>query len=799
VRAALAAIVLLALFAPTAQAACDSQRVQNGLARSLNGCGEVDLGRGAEGAARQAVGRLSGALGVQRDTSDLGLLRARSTAGGPRVRFQQYVEGVPVRNGQVTVAIGTDGSVLHVASSASDDATLDTRARVGRREALLTARRRVPSGFDTVAPPTTTLVAQPNARGTLRLAWDVFVPARQPRGDWHVIVSAITGDVLEAYDAIVHVDGSALTYSPNPVQMTGNTALQDNDDADQAALTSARASFVLHDLTPAINQIRGTFADMASTTVQGCPLPYTPGQASEASRVYNYTRADNRFEEAQAYLALTEVQRTYEALGFPDIFSSPVRIDVHCIPDDNSFFSPGDNALHMGDGGVDDAEDSDVTVHEFGHATQAAQVPGFGPGAGPSEQQAIGEGFGDFLATSFYLETGNASYQAARRFCVMEWDATSYNPVVAGNPGSGCLRWVDGRDEDTGADIGFYPGTPREEHLDGRYWSAMLTCVFKGIEPALLTTAARDRMLTLVLAHNDDLVPTSSNAAFDDSLAALKAEDQARFNGDELALLTRCAEQRLGIGTKPVVGGALSPATPDGANGWYRSAPAATWNISDPESAVRTVGCATTPQVADTAAGAVTCRATSGGGTTELSLPYRKDATPPTLAAKLSATPRLGATLIALPNAADATSGVAGQSCGAVDTSELGEQTLTCTAVDNAGNQATQSLTFKVQPQIVSFRATRAKVARDGTVTFRLRASRSVRVKVSAKAGKVKFRSQSKRLTQGKNLRVTLKLSAKARAAFLQKLRGGKTVKVVVTLKPTGAKAVKLTLRVRRR
>jgi hypothetical protein len=75
-----------------------------------------------------------------------------------------------------------------------------------------------------------------------------------------------------------------------------------------------------------------------------------------------------------------------------------VPIDVHCITDDNSYFSTVDDALHMGDGGVDDAEDSDVTVHELGHATQQAQVPGFGPGS-DTEQRAMGEGFGDFLAT----------------------------------------------------------------------------------------------------------------------------------------------------------------------------------------------------------------------------------------------------------------------------------------------------------------------------------------------------------------------------------------------------------------
>ena len=85
------------------------------------------LARGAEGAARQALGRLSGALGVRRDTSDLGLMRDTHDRRRPAPRFQQYVKGVPVRNGQVAVALGKNGSVLHVASARSPDTTLDTR------------------------------------------------------------------------------------------------------------------------------------------------------------------------------------------------------------------------------------------------------------------------------------------------------------------------------------------------------------------------------------------------------------------------------------------------------------------------------------------------------------------------------------------------------------------------------------------------------------------------------------------------------------------------------------------------
>jgi Zn-dependent metalloprotease len=145
-----------------------------------------------------------------------------------------------------------------------------------------------------VATPTATLVAEPTARGGLEPAWLVVVPAREPRGDWTVVVSARSGDVLEAFDAITQVNGSALTYAPNPVQQTGNTDLRDNADADSAALTAARATITLTDLNASTNLLRGTYVDTASSAVTGCTLPYVPGQATSATRAYSYTRSPGR-------------------------------------------------------------------------------------------------------------------------------------------------------------------------------------------------------------------------------------------------------------------------------------------------------------------------------------------------------------------------------------------------------------------------------------------------------------------------------------------------------------------------
>ena len=53
-----------------------------------------------------------------------------------------------------------------------------------------------------------------------------------------------------------------------------------------------------------------------------------------------------------------------------------LRIDQY--GGDNSFFRDDKANITLGKGGVDDAEDAEVIVHEYGHSVQDGQVPGFG-------------------------------------------------------------------------------------------------------------------------------------------------------------------------------------------------------------------------------------------------------------------------------------------------------------------------------------------------------------------------------------------------------------------------------------
>ena len=74
---------------------------------------------------------------------------------------------------------------------------------------------------------------------------------------------------------------------------------------------------------------------------------------------------------------------------------------------------------------MDDAEDAEVIVHEYGHAVHASQVPGYGISL---DAGSIGEAFGDYLGVTVGLDAAPQFGWpvAANPSCPMDWDTTSY-------------------------------------------------------------------------------------------------------------------------------------------------------------------------------------------------------------------------------------------------------------------------------------------------------------------------------------------------------------------------------------
>jgi hypothetical protein len=149
----------------------------------------------------------------------------------------------------------------------------------------------------------------------------------------------------------------------------------------------------------------------------------------------------------------------------------------------------------------------------------------------------------------------------------------------------------------------------------------------------------------------------------------------------------------------PAVNGALA------ANGWYGSDVSVTWSVLDPESdLLSSSGCDPVTLTADTPGATVTCSATNRAGLSKsVSVTIKIDQTPPVLslpsAITAEATGPTGAIIKYSASATDAVDGTAPVSCSMASGSmfPLGTTTVTCSAIDLAGNSSSATFAVTVQ------------------------------------------------------------------------------------------------------
>jgi len=244
--------------------------------------------------------------------------------------------------------------------------------------------------------------------------------------------------------------GTGRVFFPNPVAQLQDESLTDQKDADYAALQPAYRTVTLTNLDGS-GTLTGDWARVVSET--GVP-------ARSSTNTFLYNRHDDRFEQVMAYYWVTEAQKYIQSLGFgtgtyPPANKQSQRVRINQYGADNSFATDHPrNELRFGKGGVDDAEDAEVILHEYGHAVHFAQGFAFAS----EEAGAISEAFGDYLAA----DVTNIVAPTPDPACVADWDSVSYTagPVH-------CLRRVDRNLH--------YPGDLNGEvHHDGLIWSRAL-------------------------------------------------------------------------------------------------------------------------------------------------------------------------------------------------------------------------------------------------------------------------------------------------------------------------------------
>lgn len=162
--------------------------------------------------------------------------------------------------------------------------------------------------------------------------------------------------------------------------------------------------------------------------------------------------------------------------------------------------------------------------------------------------------------------------------------------------------------------------------------------------------------------------------------------------------------------TAPAITSTLSPASPNGANGWYTSDVTLDWTVTEAESTSTLVksGCDSTTVTADQQSVDYTCSATSAGGSASATESIKRDATKPTIGAALSpATNSNGwnnTNVSVTYTCDDATSGVAGCGPNQMLSTEGSAVAYSGTATDNAGNTESVGGTVKIDktPPVVA-------------------------------------------------------------------------------------------------
>jgi hypothetical protein len=483
--------------------------------------GSLVLTSGATAATPSTALKAADAPGAQLDRISTDVLPG---TGGVVYRYQQEVAGVPVLDAQAVVHDLHGSTPALVADTTEAGVASPPKASISHASAIRRANAAV--GLKKLADRQgAQLVISPKDGNAL--AWRVTVPAAHPLGDYEVLVDATSGEVLSKRNLIQDADPPAKIFDPNPVVEDGGYGnlgshpRADHNDNDTALLTSLRVDVALENLNGDQECLKGMWAKVKlgpkGKNVCKSSLDWT-----------GITRSSNKFEALMAYFHINRTQDYIQSLGFTNVNAEQQDLLPDAIKDDNSFYRPSVDTITYGSGGVDDAEDADVIVHEYGHAIQDDQVNGFGSSF---QAGALGEGFGDYMAASQTQHNGGSN-EATR--CIFDWDGVG---GWGDPPPVPCGRRAD--DERTFDDAIHGQGVApnycdiAEIHCTGQAWSSALMDIRSG----LANENFREDFDADVLASQFDY---ATNEKFKDAAEALVDADQANNAGAFVASI--CSE-----------------------------------------------------------------------------------------------------------------------------------------------------------------------------------------------------------------------------------------------------------------
>jgi Zn-dependent metalloprotease len=447
--------------------------------------------------AEKALQKIAKDLKIDPDLSQLKFHEVKDSMLGKHVLYQQQQDGQPISGAWVRVDIDDEGKIYNIQNDLVPAPVIDKAEKMKAKKAKNANQQLSLGEASDIALKALKVKNKADAsivdseftwythEGIPVLSWKIVVSGKKV-GEWKFYIDALTKKILKKINLVKSAVAKGRVFDPNPVVKLNGVKLTERSKIPDEAYIEVE----LKGLDKS-GRLNGIYVNTSKTK----------NRVKRSNLEFLFKKEQRAFKEVMVYYHIDKMQRYIQELGFKNVMNKPIAVDIDGERDDNSYYFPESKSLQFGIGGVDDAEDAEVIIHEYAHAIQDDIVPGFGP---EGEACAMGEGFGDYLAASFFSSNKPASFRPA----FATWDAYFKG---SGKPKS--WRRLDSPKK--------YPRDIRHDvHADGEIWSSSLWDIRNA-----LGGRQTDK---LVIAHHFLLTP---KATFADAAKALITTDKRLNKG----------------------------------------------------------------------------------------------------------------------------------------------------------------------------------------------------------------------------------------------------------------------------
>ncbi|MEM6632240.1 MAG: hypothetical protein AAF694_21370 [Bacteroidota bacterium] len=330
----------------------------------------------------------------------------RTSPGGKHYTFLPIKEGIRLLGGMVRVNVDREGRVYSVVSD------LPSQVDIQSKDFAL-----APKVENPFLEPESTSTWQKRfelKEGTLYPIWYQERSLRSP---------SATLNNAEARSILQDTVGWGRVFLPDPCtkgQVRYGELFEDNEDSHSPVFDALMDTVELLDITfeEGVFRLKGPYVEIFDITDREIP-PVTSADGN-----FFFTRDESGFEDVMAYYHIDRFQRYIQVLGFTNLQNRTIRADTHgFIGDQSEFVRLGDASyLKFGEGGVDDAEDADVIIHEYAHAIS---YDANRPERYSCERLGLDEGIADYFAAGYSWDINPYDWEN-----LFNWDGN--NPFFPG-------------------------------------------------------------------------------------------------------------------------------------------------------------------------------------------------------------------------------------------------------------------------------------------------------------------------------------------------------------------------------